>query len=258
MLKTLLGRGLFRLWKRAVGAEWHYVFILGHMRSGSTLLNHLLMSHPSFVGLGERNSIYRAPGDLERLAMHAHFEHRLVAPRKFVIDQINHSRMTPDTALLEADNVSLVFLIREPAQTLNSLFEFLGRHYGMSEEEAYQYYVQRLEGLAAIARAVATPERSLYLTYDDLVRRDHEVRASLTSFFGLDPPLAATYRTFPFTGIRGDPSERIASGVISPPIAREPPDIPRQTMESVDQSWAETSHILQRFCRPAIAAESDS
>ncbi|HUA89621.1 MAG TPA: sulfotransferase, partial [Steroidobacteraceae bacterium] len=35
------------------------LLVLGHMRSGSTLLLHLLMTHPQIAAVGERNAVYR-------------------------------------------------------------------------------------------------------------------------------------------------------------------------------------------------------
>jgi LPS sulfotransferase NodH len=40
---------------------YEFVHILSHMRSGSTLLAHLLASHPEIIGYGETHIRYRSP-----------------------------------------------------------------------------------------------------------------------------------------------------------------------------------------------------
>lgn len=37
-----------------------YLFVMGHMRSRSSLLTHILLSHPTMLGLGESNAIYES------------------------------------------------------------------------------------------------------------------------------------------------------------------------------------------------------
>ena len=61
---------LFGWWHDSIScAQYRYVFILAHMRSGSTLLAHLLASHPDFVGAGETKVCYRTPADLPQLIL---------------------------------------------------------------------------------------------------------------------------------------------------------------------------------------------
>ena len=50
-----LYRGALSAQLRLRGGPTHYVLVLGHMRAGTTLLAHILMSHPAILGCGERN-----------------------------------------------------------------------------------------------------------------------------------------------------------------------------------------------------------
>jgi hypothetical protein len=47
------------------------LLLLGHMRSGSTLVLHLLLTNPQIAALGERNVRYALAADLARLALSA-------------------------------------------------------------------------------------------------------------------------------------------------------------------------------------------
>ena len=125
-LKRTLRQAAFRACHaglRTLGCEpAATVFILGHMRSGSTLLLHILLSHPDIAGCGEQNTPYRTVRDLHRLAITARFAQGPLLRRfRYVVDQINHDRFTPNEALLQDSRVRLLFLIREPPASLSSI-----------------------------------------------------------------------------------------------------------------------------------------
>lgn len=243
-----IARGAFAIWRRAWNPNWRYLFVLGHMRSGSTLLSHILMSSASVAGIGERNSTYLDDSDFPRLAMHAHFRRLLMVPRKFVLDQINHNRMTPDLRLLEREDVHLVFLIRDPGASIASMTDVLGKLYGTDAAAASDYYLDRLPYLARIADQVATPERAFFLTYDDLVMRTEATLGALTNFLDLPQPLKPDYRIFRFTGRRGDPSATIKSGSIAAPTARAPLDFAEELNSTLWRAYRETSETLLSRC----------
>src|SRR5262245_57001546 len=52
------------------------ILILGHMRSGSTLLLHILLTNPEVIGCGERNAVYRSPEDFDKLEIASRFAQR--------------------------------------------------------------------------------------------------------------------------------------------------------------------------------------
>src|SRR6478735_5024629 len=132
------------------------VLVLGHMRSGSTLLLHILLSHPTIAGLGERNATYASSADLSRLVVATALARRQpFAPFRYVVDQINHSRFTPEFTVLNHPRVRLLFLVREPAGTIASLLELTRKHYEpWPLERAVDYYVERLTTLARYARSI--------------------------------------------------------------------------------------------------------
>src|SRR3972149_8331155 len=51
----------------ALTARNRFLFILGHMRSGSSLLCHLLCSSEDIIGFGEAHNDYRRRSDLSKL-----------------------------------------------------------------------------------------------------------------------------------------------------------------------------------------------
>ena len=58
-----------RLYLRLYKREYRFVFILGHMRSGSSLLAHILASHRNIARRGEAHISYQTVEDLPRLSI---------------------------------------------------------------------------------------------------------------------------------------------------------------------------------------------
>ena len=191
-----------------------FVLVLAHMRSGSTLLAHLLMSHRAVLGGGERNRAHREIADLDSLALEIYRERRVLARRyPLILDQINHTRFTPEPALLSHPRVRVVFLIREPGPAIASMVHTFQPIYGdWPQTRAVAAYAERVQALTALARGMTRP--FFATTYEALTERPEDVLSGLSAFLDLDPPLEPTYRPQPFTGRRGDPSPLIQTGRI--------------------------------------------
>jgi Sulfotransferase family len=193
------------------GHEYRYIFILGHMRSGSTLLAHILASHPDIVGAGETHTSYRTPADLPKLVLKTcELLHRPILRARYIVDQINHPHVTTDVLLSERVNKCII-LVRKPEATLKSLMKLLN----CKEGEALEAYTKRLESLTQYG--LVLKKRALLVEYDDLVDHSKETLAALTSFLELDSPLTPIYSTHRMTGRVegfGDPSHNIKIGRI--------------------------------------------
>jgi hypothetical protein len=190
------------------------LFIMGHMRSGSTLLMHLLVTHPEIIGCGERSVAYRSDDDLDKLELAARrSQHGLFRQVSYVVDQLNHDQFSPERDLLRSERVRCIFLIREPEETIRSLLHLTrASHDPWTVERAVEYYAARLKSLSACRQNLKS--RSIALTYSDLVDSASAALPRLTSFLALASELQQEYAIQPFTGRRGDPSERIRLGRI--------------------------------------------
>jgi len=207
-------RAAFRMVSRLnllLGPEYRYVFILGHVRSGSTLLSHILSSHPEFVGAGETHISYQSPADLPKLVLKTcEYLRKPILRETLIVDQINHQYVT-DEVLLSEKVYKCVILLREPGATLKSMMN-LGL---WNENQALDLYVNRLAALTQYGLLLG--DRALLLEYDDLVDRADHTLAALTSFLGLESPLRQNYATHRMTGRtegHGDPSNNIKLGQI--------------------------------------------
>jgi hypothetical protein len=187
------------------------VFIIGHMRCGSTLLMHLLLTNPSVIGCGERNAPYRSAWDLDGLEIAARIAQRAPFRRvRYVIDQINHDRFTPNLELLRDERLRFIFLIRNPGETIRSIVNLTD----WTTERSVDYYSRRLRSIADYASSMARPSAAMALTYDGLLANTSAVLRRLEAFLGLDEQLSEKYTIQSFTGLRGDPSPNIRAGRI--------------------------------------------
>jgi hypothetical protein len=186
------------------------------MRCGSSLLLHLLLTHPGIIGCGERNSAYRSARDLDRLEIEARLRHSaLFRHFRYAADQINHDKFTPNEELLHSPRIRLIFLVREPVASISSIVQLTKKHYEeWSVAKAAEYYVQRLNTLARLARLTILNGEALSLTYEDLIADTPGVFERLQSFLNLPPRFSEQYRVQNFTGTRGDPSDNILAGRI--------------------------------------------
>ena len=190
------------------------VFIMGHMRSGSTLLLHILTTNPEIITGGERNAAYRSHDDLDKLAIFARIAQRAPLRRaRYVVDQINHDHLTPNPELLRDERVRCIFVIRDPQETIQSILNLTRTFYEpWTVERAVDYYSQRLETLARYTTSLGSRMESM--TYAALLADTSAVLRRLESFLGLNEPLREQYAIQRFTGRRGDPSNKIREGTI--------------------------------------------
>ena len=225
------------------------VWILGHMRSGSTLLMHLLGSHAQILGAGERNLRYESAVDLRKLEIVTFAARRkLWTDYDYVVDQINHGRFVPEPSLLDHPRIYRIFLVREPGPTLASMVQVLGKIYGLTVEQSAEYYRARLGELQNAACRAADPRRSFLVRYEDLLRDSPSTLAGLSSFLELDSPLGETYEIFEFTGKRGDPSERIQAGKIRRDLPPRHVDLPAAVRHELETLHQESVASLERSC----------
>lgn len=219
-----------------------YLFLLGTMRSGSTLLASILSSHPGVLGYGETHVVYRSAadfGELEARVCRAHgIDPTEIGPRR-VLDKLLHDGLIRDLGIFEGIDLTCLFLLREPRRTIRSLVHQLGS----TLDDAFTYYQARLASLERYARVFP---RVAFLTYEDLVDHPERTLAGLTAFLRLDPPLAAEYRLQPLHDVKGvgDRSEAIRAGRV---LAN-----PRELVVDLPEDRVAEAEDAYRRCREAL------
>jgi hypothetical protein len=198
-----------RLYLTLSKREYRYIFILGHVRSGSSLLAHILANHPDIAGAGEIHIRYRVPTDLQQLVIRTcELLHSPIISEDYLVDQINHDYVSEEV-LASGKLYRSVILLREPERTLKSMMNLSI----WKEDQALELYVNRLAQLTRYGALLG--KRALLIEYDDLLAHTDATLIALGVFLNLKSPLAPKYATHRMTGRvvgYGDPSENIKAG----------------------------------------------
>lgn len=196
------------------------LFVIGHMRTGSSLLVHLLASHRDILGYGETHKTYTSPEDLGVVtASICRHLRKLPFGSSYVLDKVLHKRLIACPEMLCHPSVRVVFIVRKPSMALSSMIRTKATAGG---EEAYQHYIQQIEWVRQLAQQIP-PVQWTHTTYSELVRNTATVFDRLERFLDLSEPLSERYQTTHLTGVRGvgDSGPHIGAGRIKRDIDRD-------------------------------------
>jgi hypothetical protein len=209
---------ILKVWaKLGLTSKPDVVFILSHMRSGSSLLEHILTTNEQILGFGEQNRIYNQESNLLQMEIFIRWKLKKIFKNyKYVIDQVLHNDYTPNLSLLKNERIKLIFLLRTPIETIASIESLGGFPYNINNKGIYNsinYYTDRLNELMTISKSV--PESSqFFLTYHDLINNTDSTLSNLDKFLELKTPLKKEYNLKKSTGKLGDRSKYIKKGEI--------------------------------------------
>jgi len=233
------------------------IFLLSHMRAYTSLIGHLLGSHPEIDGYYEMHLGYTGVDDLARQAC-AYATHAAFKPgSRYRFDKLLHNTHAFAPENLGVTDVSVLVSIRPPVPTLKSIVSLFARKPAevlyAEPAGAAAYYVERLAALADFA--CRHPGRYRYFDAP-LIRTDTpRLLATLGNWLGLATPLAETYQTFAKTGVAGagDSSSAITAGhVIRMPTAYPELALDPAILASVERTYAEVRSTLVAHAADAL------
>lgn len=196
------------------------VYLIGHMRCGSTALANVLCAHPAISGYGESHIDHGAPAAPGRLVLNQIGAGRWKPAARLLFDKILHDHL--DAGVPPAFFTGrAIFLTRAPAPSIASilaLFASLESREYPDPASAAAYYTARLARLATLWDGFP-PERRLAVRHETLLAETDATLARITAFLALDPPLGNAYRGSPTRPGAGDP---LAAGRLCA-IATPPP-----------------------------------
>lgn len=172
------------------------VFVLAHMRCGSTALSNVLCHHPEVCGFGESHLVYRSESTLGRLLLETVLE-RAWKPRfRFLFDKVlwNHLDGPAPSAFFCA---KAVFTCRAPEDTIASLLNLATVDPGVADFDlarSADYYEGRMERLLSLWETFP-PENRVGFTYEELVAAPNAVLERVVAHLGLGRPLVNAYAT---------------------------------------------------------------
>ncbi|MEL6384579.1 MAG: sulfotransferase family protein [Cyanobacteria bacterium J06626_18] len=246
--------------KRPVQILW----MLSHMRSGSSLLTHILNANPEVMGYGETHIRYESSEDFKRLMCKVYWEgqeyrtlsdwQKLTLQETYILDKLLHNNKLLDPDLLSSENIHVLFLVREPQRTLNSIRDLKP---DWTEAETLSHYCNRLKGLVTYAEKIDNPARSLLIRHDQLINESSQVFTALQTFLGTQAEFTEKYQLLKTTGAKhvGDHRGKIMAGQIVR-TQRELKETVSQA--SVDQAQDVYQDCLQRLSQLSIPIKKTS
>ena len=190
------------------------LFLVSHMRGFTSLLSHLLGSHPEVSGYFETHSSYHEVKDLLKLRATLDAADGLDGSEKWIVDKLLNGDLEISDTVLAREDVSLLFMLREPRATLKSLIATRERYgWRLDRNEAENYYFTRLQQIAALARRATG---AYYLDAEAIVDDTGHTLTQLSRALRLSTPLQPNFETRSKTAMfgLGCPSDYIKQGKI--------------------------------------------
>lgn len=210
------------VWKARRGLEIlrpkRYILVLGHMRSYSSLLCHILNSNPEVAGYVETHCVYAGWPDLWRLKLKVFGRRDAEMGGRYVLDKILHNRSKVNPVLLRRDDVFVIFGLREPRRTIQSTVAMARSRnpndWKADSKTVTQKYIVRMKQLRLLA--YQEMRHATFIDTQRLIDDSPSVLGELTTFLSLKEPLSEEYQTKNLTGapLFGDPGKHINAGRI--------------------------------------------
>jgi hypothetical protein len=207
--------GLQALRQAATGGH-HYLLLLSHMRSYSSLLAHLLGSSPEVDGYGETHVRYRSPFAPWQLRREIRKSTGRPLRGRWLLDKILHNHIRPIDRYVEPARVRALVFLRRPEQTLQSLLTLAGSKGDggafRDPQVCCDYYVSRLHRLRLDGERYG--RQALYFDAEALLESAQAVLDGVAAWLGLRAALSTQYSVGRRSGEEGfgDWSANIRAG----------------------------------------------
>ena len=188
------------------------------MRASTSLIGHILGSHPAINGYFEMHISYDDASALDKQLDVFQENETLKRNSHYLFDKLLHNDYQLRPERLCFDDIKILVALREPEATIKSIINLFAlketEELYASPVEATKYYIERLEWLADFCR---TSGQDYYYFDAGLLQSAPDVLLpAISDWLGLDTPLSERYKIFSQTGKarKGDSSKLIHSGKI--------------------------------------------
>lgn len=210
MLETI--KGMAGAAVTAVSPQCQYnqsIFILAHMRCGSTALSNILCSRADVSGYGESHVRYGSSNALGRLVINQALRKAWKPKARHLFDKILHNRHDGD-APEPFYKARAIFIVRSPGAAIKSiraLYDGLVRDEYGTDSLAAEYYLSRLEAMS-VSWGKFAPDRRVGLTHAALLDDPDAALARISQQLAITPILENRYASLSAsrTGGGGDPT----------------------------------------------------
>jgi hypothetical protein len=241
---------------RALLHRRKHVLFFSHMRSYSTLLGHLIGSHPQVSGYTEQHQSYRSFADLTSLSVGVWKVSDYRLHGDYLFDKVLHDTLVISDDMLRREDVIPIYGVREPISSLRSIVA-MGRRkrrpIWSEPDRASQHLAKRY---AEVRDLCQRRENAAALFTDSIVTAPERTLTDLSRYLGLDSPIQPTFQSFPKTGVGGfgDPSGPIDAGRIVVDRPTHDVDIPESVAARLVDDYRETCALLVSRCTTVLGA----
>ncbi|BAO75194.1 hypothetical protein WPG_0964 [Winogradskyella sp. PG-2] len=186
---------------------------MAHVRSGSSLVTHILCTNNEILGFGEYSYKILDENDLVAFNFDVRRKSRaFLSKQAYITNQINGSNCFPDKHLLKLKRLKFIFLIRRPQEAISSMYQLSKRfnQTHLTPEKLVDEYCKQVNYLMKLKDTVSE-DQYFFLTYEALIKNPGKQLNSISSFLKLNQSLSPEYNLQKFTHHSGDPSEHICS-----------------------------------------------
>jgi len=184
---------------------YQHIFLLSHMRANTSLISHILGSHPQISGYYEMHLSYVTEDDLFTQEQLYASKDTVKSSSKYLFDKILHNKYEFLPELLVSKKIKILLSIRPPEQTIKSIISLFQNkktgHPYAEPENATEYYIDRITKLAQFCER----NKGSYYYYDaDLIRTSPKKTLDcMQKWLSLTTPLTGQYQIFSQTGRPG-------------------------------------------------------
>ena len=237
---------------------YRFLLLLSHMRSGSSLLTHLLTTNPEVIGYGETHTDYANADDFKALLKKVYWQaldfrtlgdvQNLRMNHRYVMDKVLHNKKFLDHGFLQSDQVYAIFLLREPERSLASIAD-LKPHW--NQQDTIEYYTERMAMLVEYARLINNPQRMLVVSYEQLLENTPQVLTTLQQFLHTQAPFTEEYQVLKTTGMKGvgDSKGNIKAGKIVRSQRQLTQSFPPELVAQAKQIHSHCQTELTQLCQ---------
>ena len=235
--------------------SYRHIYLLSHMRANTSVLGHVLGSHPEIEGYYELHIGYYSWKSKFRQKLKYFSDHRRKGTARYLFDKVLHNEHQFNMEVVNREKDIVIISLREPHSTIKSIMKLYDsidpNHEFNSIQGATKYYIERLKHLEQFA--VANKGMYYYFNADDLTAQPDETLKTLTGWLGLSSKLSKTYQKFKKTGAQGagDSSENMEKGeiVVKSRNYTQLSGLP----ENIDDVFLFTQETLSKFSKTSHA-----
>ena len=205
------------------------IFLLSHMRAYSSLLGHIIGSHPRINGYYEMHQSYLSDADLAQQIADYSQHDSLKPDSHYQFDKLLHNDYRLNLSLPALQNVIIFIALRQPEPTIKSIIKLFQQK---SSDDLYaqptgatDYYLERLQTLSNFAQQ--HPQRYYYFDTENVCTDTDRLLSQLQQWIGMAEALSPEYGSFAKTGVAGagDTSPLIHTGKILPDFQEAVDDV---------------------------------